>query len=288
MKPSTYVFLFLKFALAVAVALVSASILWGMPPAAVSKGFCDSDHFSNGDRVTFRDLRETTMPATGDLTVDAGRNGGVKVHGENRTDILVRACVQAWGSTDAEAKSLASGIRISTGSTVKAEGSDDEKWAVSYEIAVPRNTDLKLTAHNGGIVITSVEGRLEFQTMNGGVMLADVAGDVRGRTTNGGVKVSLSGNSWKGSGLDVQTTNGGVKISMPESYAANIETGTVNGGFKSDIPALNITTENIKGDEYSRPRAKKISTSFNGGGAPLKISTTNGGVVISSAEIVKN
>jgi hypothetical protein len=262
-----------------------------MPPASSSavKGFCESDNYGSRDgNVSFRDLRESVQPSTGDLAVDAGRNGGVKVIGSDRSDVLVRACVQTWGKTDAEAKAVAAGIKISSGSIVKADGPEEEKWSVSYEVLVPRNTNLKLNAHNGGIAIGNVEGRLEFETQNGGVSLRDVAGDVRGRTTNGGVNLALSGASWKGSGLEVTTTNGGVKISMPENYAANIETGTVNGGFRSDIPALNVSTENIQGDEYSRPRSKRISTAFNGGGAPLKISTTNGGVSISSAQAEKN
>jgi DUF4097 and DUF4098 domain-containing protein YvlB len=190
--------------------------------------------------------------------------------------------VQTWGTSDEAARAVASGIRISTGGTVKAEAADDQNWGVSYEVLVPRNTDLNLKAHNGGISISSVEGRLNFETLNGGVGLMDVAGDVRGRTTNGGVKVSLSGNSWRGTGLDVITQNGGVHLMMPETYAANIETGTTNGGFRSDIPALNVTQEDVKGPGRHN-RATRLNTSLNGGGAPIRIITTNGGVNISSA-----
>jgi DUF4097 and DUF4098 domain-containing protein YvlB len=156
--------------------------------------------------------------------------------------------------------------------------------SVSYDISVPRNTDLKLNAHNGGISIDSVEGRLGFETMNGGVSLRNVSGDVRGRTTNGGVHVALSGGSWQGSGLDVQTTNGGVSLVIPESYAANIETGTTNGGYRSDIPSLNITTENVSGNMSHRRRGGSIKTALNGGGAPIRLVTTNGGIRISSSE----
>ncbi len=77
---------------------------------------------------------------------------------------------------------------------------------------------------------------------------------------------------------------GGVNLTLPVNYAANIVTGTVNGGFKSDIPSLNITTEDVKGESYGHARAKTISTSINGGGAPVRIVTTNGGVRINSAE----
>lgn len=246
------------------------------------KEFC-SNNWSNGDKVSVSDLRETTVASAGSLNIDAGKNGGIKVKGESRSDVLLRACVQAWGISEEAAKGIASSIKINTaGGMVKAEGPEANGWSVSYEARVPVNTNLKLNAHNGGISISSVEGNLEFETMNGGVSLMNVAGDVRGRTINGGVNVSLSGNSWKGSGLDVSTTNGGVNLNVPETFAANIEASTVNGGFKSDIPALNITTEDNKGGWANRTR--QVNTAINGGGAPIKLTTKNGGVRLGSAD----
>jgi len=135
--------------------------------------------------------------------------------------VLVRACVQTVGLTDEEARAAAKNIRIETGSTIRAEGAGGEtNWAVSYEILVPRSSNLKLSTHNGGIGISSVEGTVQFEAINGGVSLSDMAGDVKGTTKNGGVSVELSGGAWRGNGLDVKTTNGGVKLSMPENYAA--------------------------------------------------------------------
>jgi hypothetical protein len=160
----------------------------------------------------------------------------------------------------------------------------DMGWSVSYQLIVPRSSSLNLKAHNGGISISGVDGSSEFETVNGGLNIANVSGSVKGRTTNGGVNVVLSGNSWRGSGLDVITTNGGVNITMPESYAANVETGTVNGGFRSEIPSLNVTQEDVKGDWSARSRAKRIQTAFNGGGAPIRVVTTNGGIQINSSE----
>lgn len=246
------------------------------------KEFCSNNNWSNGDKVSISDLREMTIPASGSLSIDGGRNGGIKVKGENRSDVLLRACVQAWGISDEAARQIAASIRVNTSGLVKADGPSEEGWSVSYEARVPHNTNLKLNAHNGGIGISSVEGNLEFETLNGGVSLTNVAGDVRGRTTNGGVSVSLSGNTWKGSGLDVSTTNGGVNLTVPEGYAANIETGTVNGGFRSNIPALNITTEDTKGGWNHK--AKEIKTAINGGGAPIKVTTRNGGVRIGTGD----
>ena len=243
-----------------------------------SSSFC-SDNWGSGDRESFRELREMEVAAGGVLNVDAGRNGGIAVRGENRSDILIRACVQASGSTADAAKAAVQSVRINTAGTISAEGPEESNYSVSFDIRVPHTTDVNLTAHNGGISISQVEGNLQFATVNGGVHLDNVAGDVRGRTTNGGVNVALFGNSWKGNGLDVQTSNGGVNISIPENYAANIETGTVNGGFSSNIAALNVTTEDVKG---GWKRSKEIKTAINGGGAPIRVTTINGGVRINS------
>lgn len=240
------------------------------------KEFC-SNNDSWGDRASFTELREMTLNAGGTLTVDGDRNGGIRVRGENRSDVLVRACVKTWGDTDEAARSAAQDIRISTSPIVRAEGSS-ENWSVSYDILVPRQTNLKLTTQNGGVSISDVEGSLEFDAKNGGLHLSNLAGDVRGRTTNGGIHLSLAGNTWRGAGLNLETTNGGVHVSMPENYAAQIEVGTTNGGFKSSIAALNI-------DKEERRRGGRINTSLNGGGAPIRLITTNGGVHIGSAEV---
>lgn len=248
-------------------------------------GFCGDNNWSSDSNVSFKELREMTVAAGGTISVDGGQNGGIGVRGEDRSDVAIRACVQAWGKTEEAAKASVAGVKIGTGGTIKAEGSDDKNWSVSYMLLVPRSSNLNLSAHNGGISISGVDGNAEFETMNGGVNLSDVAGSFRGHTTNGGINITLAGASWRGNGLDVTTTNGGVHITMPENYAAHIETGTVNGGYSSDIPALKITTENIVGAEWTdRTRAKRVVTNINGGGAPIKVLTTNGGVHISTTE----
>ena len=244
-----------------------------------SKEFC-SNNWSNGDKVSGSELREVTVSG-GSLTVDGKRNGGISVRGENRSDILIRACVQTWAATAEEAAQLAKSIRIETGGTVRAEGvSEENGWSVSYQILVPRSTNLNLTTMNGGIHISDVEGTIEFKAKNGGIHLSNLAGDVRGKTTNGGLHIELTGNTWKGNGIDVETTNGGVHLSMPENYGARFETRTVNGGFKSDIAALAVEKET---DENGyRKQGVNINKEINGGGALVRVVTTNGGVKISA------
>lgn len=238
--------------------------------------FCSDRNWSNGNKTSFKELRETTIPATRLLTVDADRNGGIKVIGENRSDIAVRACIQAWADSDSEAQSRVKNVRIETAGTVRAVNSGNESnWSVSYEILVPRSTDLKLSAYNGGISIRGVEGNLDFETHNGGISVQDASGNVRGRTQNGGIAAKLSGARWNGSGLNLETQNGGVSLEMPRNYATRLETRTVNGGFKSDFD-ITMTVREWQ-------RGVNINTDINGGGAPVRVVTTNGGVRISSS-----
>ena len=68
---------------------------------------------------------------------------------------------------------------------------------------------------------------------------------------------------------------------MPANYAARVETGTVNGGFKSDIPALKLSDDN-DGEKWNRK--KRISADINGGGPTIRVVTTNGGVKIDSED----
>ncbi len=241
------------------------------------RGFC-ANNWSYGDRVSVSDLRETVISA-GDLNVDGKRNGGISIKGENRSDVLVRACVQAWAKSADAANSIAKSVRIETAGKIQADGADDENnYAVSYEILVPRSTNLNLTALNGGISISNVEGDINFTAKNGGVSLSNLAGNVKGKTANGGLNVKLSGGSWQGSGLDVETTNGGVSVSMPENYAARFETRTVNGGYITDFAALKV-----KRDPNSWQQGVNLSRDLNGGGATIRVITTNGGITVSSS-----
>ncbi len=240
------------------------------------RDFCSYNDYSYGNKGSFKETREFTVAVGNTVSVDAERNGGISVKGENRSDVLVRACVQTMGKTDEAAQTAAKNIRIETGSTIRAEGfSDESNWSVSYEIKVPIASNLDLKAFNGGIAISGVEGNIQFETTNGGVSVRDVAGDVKGKTKNGGVTVVLSGNSWRGNGLDVETRNGGINLEIPVNYSAKLETGTVNGGVKNNARGLNFP-ENDKGATNS----KRITTDLNGGGATIRVVTTNGGIKI--------
>jgi len=235
----------------------------------------------DGDRLfSHCEIKEQTLPASGAITVDGKQNGGISIKGWERGEILVRAKVESRAPTQAEADQLAQQVRIETAAlNIHAEGTesrDDYQWYVSYEIFVPRRSNLSLTAHNGGISIADVSGKIDFRTTNGGVSLKRVGGAVTGNTTNGGVHVELAGASWEGEALNVTTTNGGVNIVLPANYSAHLETGTTNGNVSSDFQL------NVPLTERGR-LPKDISVDLGSGGPTIRAMTTNGGVRLGRA-----
>lgn len=213
------------------------------------------------------------MPVSKSLSVDGRENGGVTVHGWDRNQVHVVAMIQTWARTDADARDIAKDVAIATDNAeIRANGPSTqyrESWSVSYEIWVPRHTDLSLSARNGGIAVDSVDARLELETVNGGLNLSNVDGDVHGTTVNGGVTAELSGDRWRGAGLDLRTSNGGVRLYIPENYSARLETGTVNGSMNIGFP---VTLQGSFG--------RRLTTTLGSGGATIRAVTTNGGVSI--------
>lgn len=256
-------------------ALVASAVVAPAAPAQ-ERGRSGGDwcrEWDERERGWHCEVREVTLAARQLLAVDAAPNGGIKVTGWDRNEIVVRARVAAQADSDEDAERLVEQVRLETdGRWIRAEGPQTRRrrsWWVSYEIMAPRTTHLELESQNGGIGLEGMGGRSEIRTVNGGIHLDGVAGHVRGRTTNGGLRIDLTGERFQGEGLDVQTTNGGVRLTIPSDYSARLETGTVNGGVEIDFPVM------VQG-RISR----RLSLDLGEGGPLIRAVTTNGGVVI--------
>jgi DUF4097 and DUF4098 domain-containing protein YvlB len=233
---------------------------------------CSEQRRGNG-RVTHCEIREATIAAPARLEVSARPNGGIDVTGSGRSDVHVVARVQAWGDSDAEAREIAQQVEVQTSSgRISADGprrSDGQGWAVSFVVSTPRSIDLELGTVNGGLSVNDVSGDLSLTTTNGGISMAGVGGRVLARTTNGGVDVRLAGDRWSGEGLELHTTNGGIDLSVPDGFSANLRASTVHGGIDTDFP---VTVQGRIG--------RSIDAQIGGGGPPVRLSTTNGGIDI--------
>jgi DUF4097 and DUF4098 domain-containing protein YvlB len=260
---------------ALAVASGSAPSLAQLQDNSEKQMTCSNGGYDS-DGVRHCEIREQSVPSTGQLTVDSTPNGAATVKGWLRGDVLVRTRVETRAESQGAAAAMASQVSIdSSGGQVRALGPTSTNnfgnnfgWSVSYEIFVPQNTDLNVKTHNGAITISDVRGQIRFEVSNGAVRLKRVAGDVSGSTSNGAIQADLAGAMWDGRQMELSTHNGAVTLSMPQYYSAHIKAETSNGGIHSDFPLM------VSGE--LKPR--NLDFNLGSGGPLIHVTTSNGQV----------
>ena len=141
---------------------------------------------------------------------------------------------------------------------------------VKYTVRVPAGAEVKFTTVNGGVDVSGLSGRVVAETTNGGVIARDISGTIDASTTNGGVDVELT--RLGDGGAKLECTNGGIKLRLPADSKASISASITNGG----IDASGLTLETT---EKTR---RRLEGRLNGGGAPIRIEGTNGGIRIAA------
>ena len=109
-------------------------------------------------------------------------------------------------------------------------------------------------------------GKVVARTTNGGVRATALSGSVDAESTNGGVNVDLA--SVGSDRIALRTTNGGVTLDVPESAKADVAATWTNGGMS--VNGLNL--------EVSERSRRRFEGKLNGGGTPIELHTTNGGI----------
>jgi len=140
---------------------------------------------------------------------------------------------------------------------------------VTYTVSVPRRTDVEVDTVNGKVKVRGVAGRVEADTTNGHIEMADVRGSVKAGTTNGGIDVELT-DVTEGAGMRFATTNGSIHLVLPRDARVSVDADTTNGGIHLD---------DLVADIRSKSR-RHLRAEVNGGGADLRLTTTNGGIRI--------
>jgi hypothetical protein len=253
----------------------AASVLMAQrAPRGEGQGGCRDGDWGDDSRARYCEVRDAGFKPGGAVSVDPGVTGAIRIVGWDRDSVAVTSKVQTQAETDADARALAQQIRvvISDG-TIRAEGPATrrrESWIVSFEVSVPRRTDLNAQTVNGPISVAGVTGKMDLTAVNGPLSLDAVGGDVHARTTNGPLVVTLDGDTWDGRGLDSQTSNGPVELTIPAHYSAHLETGTVNGPMSFDFP---ITVQ-------GRFSGRSIETDLGNGGPTVRATTTNGPLTV--------
>ena len=260
-------------ALLAAAALSLAASFALSAPKEWDDDWCRRD-WGNDDRIRACEVRTLTLASVPKiLHVDPPRNGGAEIAAGKAGTVFVRARVEAWGQSQAEADAKLKEIRIvSDANGLSAAGPAESGskwlsgWSVSFRIEAPAATALEVSTMNGPVAVYEMTGRMLLETTNGPLAIVRCSGDVAATTENGPISVELTGARWTGRGLSAHAQNGPVSLEVPRTYDADLEYGTLNGPWAGPRPAV---AEKGWGRSFARVQLGK-------GGAPISVTTQNG------------
>lgn len=269
-------------------------------------------------RLNYCEMREETVAATSQFTLDGLHNGGVTILGSDRKDVKVRMRVEASTYSTSDAQDLFKRIHTHvTPGRFTVDGPDMDSffgwasgkwWTVSVEVFVPHKTDLRVETHNGAIRISDIQGRIDARSHNGANHVERVTGAARIVSHNGELKFSEIGGDVTfeshngavkgtrlGGGVEGISHNGGVAVELEGAATATrrIDIESHNGRVTVGLPraySAHVRTESNHGQlssDFPMTVRGRISRDNNNqdfnigsGTASIRIRTHNSGIVL--------
>lgn len=247
-------------------------------PLALVISACDVRLGNLAGRATDEWTHTYPLAAGGQVRI-GNTNGRVEIEGIDGNTVEIRAERVARGVTDTAAQELLPRIEI------KEDISPDRvsvetgrmsgimfgaSFEVRYHVRAPKSAIIDASNTNGLVVVSDISGKVRAHTTNGGVTGKGLSGGVDAAATNGRVNIELA--AVGPDRIALRTTNGGVSLTVPESAKADISASCTNGG-------ISVTGVKLEISEQSR---RRLEGKLNGGGTPIELHTTNGGVRLRS------
>jgi len=254
--------------------------------AAVSLTACDvvinsmDGEFGGGRFKQEKTYAKTfTVNPQGAILEVANTNGKIEVEAVDGNVIDVKATITVKGNSEEAAREALKQVEIredASPARVRLESKQPRmrnSVEIRYTLRVPRSVKVDVRNTNGAIELSNLQGGVRAETTNGGVKGRGLLGAVEASATNGGLDIQMAGLA--ADGVRLETTNGGITLGLPGTAKATLSARCVNGG----ISVTDLAFE--KDGENSR---RHVEGKINGGGAPLKVETVNGGVRIKLAQ----
>ena len=248
-----------------------------LAPLVVLLAACDLHVGNLGARVTDEWTHTYPLARGGEVRIE-NTNGKIEVEGVEDSTVEIRAERVARGATEQAARDLLPRIVIKEDVKPDRVSIVTERisgvligvaFEVRYHVRAPKNAVVNVRNTNGEVALTGLTGAVVAQTTNGRVRGDGLTGGVDARTTNGSVQMDLS--SAGSAPIRLHTTNGAVTLTLPDAAKATLSASVTNGGISvGDFQNLDVS-------EKSR---RHLEAKLNGGGTPIELETTNGGVRI--------
>jgi hypothetical protein len=260
--------------------------------AGLSVAGCDIQAGNNGDfKIDFASGKATDTWSRTYKLAEKGRfelinvNGKITAEPAEGAEVIVEGRRTAKARSDEQAKEMLAKLEIREEvgeSAVRVESRPPRTSGfggheIEWTIKVPKGVIVDLRTTNGGVRLNNLSNEIHAKTTNGGVRGENITPSViEASAVNGGIEFNLGSPLDATDSVDLETVNGGVTLGMPAESKATIAARCVNGGVKVDD--LDIAREE-QATEFDKRR--RLNGTMNGGGASVKMNTTNGGIHLS-------
>src|SRR2546427_5533055 len=235
----------------------------------------------------------------GSVTIVGAPAGSIIIEGWQRNEVDVNAEIELHGGTTQDLDRLAAvntfvadedtnHIRILTTGThdrklMKSVAKDFPKtliglpWKIDYHIKVPALTDLEISAGNGPITLSGVEGAIRLNALESNANLSLTGGLVAATIQSGRVHITVPTRGWHGLGAEIRLARGDLKMGIPPGFSGDLNAGVLRDrAIKNSFPNLEPRERNSIGPHSLRARA-------GSGGATLTFILGDGIIEIQQA-----
>ncbi len=146
----------------------------------------------------------------------------------------------------------------------RKQGDWEDALSISFKVFTPTNVSTDLETSGGGINATGNLGDSRLVTSGGGIKLHSASGTVEAETSGGGIIADIRK---LGKRLTLSTSGGSIDVKMPMDQGMDLDLQ----GDKVQV-AMNNFDGTIEDD--------RVKGKLNGGGIPVRISTSGGRVRI--------
>src|SRR3989475_10281169 len=214
----------------------------------------------------------------GSVTIVGAPAGSIIIEGWQRNEVDVNAEIELHGGTTQDLDRLAAvntfvadedtnHIRILTTGThdrklMKSVAKDFPKtliglpWKIDYHIKVPALTDLEISAGNGPITLSGVEGAIRLNALESNANLSLTGGLVAATIQSGRVNITVPTRGWHGLGAEIRLAGGDLKVELAPGFSGDLYWEVLrNGENKNNFPNLEPRERNSIGPHSLRARA---------------------------------
>ena len=239
-----------------------------------------------------RSQKQFSFYPGGKILLEGNVPGNLKVIGWQRAAVVLETERIVYQSPPEKAKQFADQypIQVRHGiseATIRTSGplQVGATMEINSTLYVPKEkTDLIIRLVKGDLVIGGMNGWVEATLADGSLEAKSMRGYFSFITRQGDINIEMAGKRWEGMGFTAATERGDVTVRLPAEYSAALQLDTKDGNITIQYPEQTVEGEKVPWAVVTRKKARSLGASVGEGGAPLKLHTALGQVLISTAE----